>query len=306
MTDNNTVLSDSAETSLGARGDTETLPEVPAPRLDPNRLRSAPADDKPNMLFIDIETAPAIAWVWGLFKQFIGWEQVIKPSRIICYSAQWYGQKQTMFQSEYEHTRMGMLGGLHQLFDEADIVVHYNGKRFDTPWIIGELITEKFQPPSPFKQIDLFQAVKGNMRNLSNKLDAVSWKLLGERKTHHTGFALWADCLIEIPADATEAEVKELTRRRDKAWRLMKRYNIQDTKLMIPLYKVLLPFIKQHPNVNPFAGTDGCPACGSLVYQKRGFSYVGVSKYQRYQCTDCGAWFKDGHALERTTFRPAT
>jgi hypothetical protein len=146
------------------------------------------------------------------------------------------------------------------------------------------------KPPSPFKQIDLFTAVKGNMRNLSNKLDYVSQKLLGDHKTVHTGFKLWRDCLAGDP----------------KAWALMKRYNIKDTKLMIPLYERLRPYIKQHPNVNPFNGKDGCPACGSLDFQKRGYSYVGVSKYQRYQCTSCGGWFKDGHALERTSFRQAT
>jgi uncharacterized protein YprB with RNaseH-like and TPR domain len=246
------------------------------------------------MLFIDIETAPAVVYSFSLFKPFIGIDQIIEPSRIICFSARWGDKKKGVFYSEYEDGPDAMFQALHELLDRAEVLVHFNGKRFDTPWILGELIQHGFKPPSPFKQIDLYQVVKGNMRSLSNKLDYISYRLLGDQKVAHTGFKLWRDCL------GTDEAAKA------KAWKLMKKYNIQDVDLMIPLYERLQPWIKQHPNAAIHEDKDGCPTCASTNYQKRGFSYVGVSKYQRYQCTDCGAWFKDGHALAKTAFRPAT
>lgn len=247
-------------------------------------------------LFIDVETAPAKVYTFSLWQPIIGIDQVIEESRLMCFSAQWYGDKntKTMFFSEFHDGRDVMLEKLHALLDEADVVTTYNGKRFDVPWIKGELISEGFTPPSPFKQIDLFQVVKSNMRNISNKLDWVSQKLLGDRKTTHTGFKLWRDCL-----DGDE-----------KAWALMKKYNIQDTRLMIPLYDVLKAWIPNHPSVAVYDNRPAaCPTCGGTNIQSRGVARTSTATYRRYQCQadGCGAWFRDAKKdadLPSPSFRP--
>lgn len=260
-----------------------------APR-DAHELVAAP-EGKMKILAIDIETAPAIVYTFSLFKPFIGIDQIIEPSRIICFSAQWTGTKKTMFKSEYHHSREEMMQALWDLLDQADAVLTYNGNRFDVPWISGELITEGFTPPSPYKKIDLYQVVRSNMRSLSNKLDYISQRLLGDRKTPHTGFRLWKECL---EGDA-------------KAWALMKKYSIQDTKLMLPLYEKLKPWIKGHPHAGLHNGkVFSCPNCGSTKVQRRGTSVTGVSKFQRFQCQDCGAWSRDTAREEGVATRPAT
>ncbi|NIV35232.1 MAG: hypothetical protein GWN58_38990, partial [Anaerolineae bacterium] len=50
----------------------------------------------------------------------------------------------------------GMLEGAWELLDEADAVVHYNGKKFDIPTLNREFVKYGFTPPSPYKQIDLY------------------------------------------------------------------------------------------------------------------------------------------------------
>ena len=45
------------------------------------------------ILFLDAETSPNSAFVWGLFKQNIGINQMIDSIRVMCWSAKWAGEK---------------------------------------------------------------------------------------------------------------------------------------------------------------------------------------------------------------------
>lgn len=241
------------------------------------------------LLSIDIETAPASVWTFSLYRPIIGIEQIISPPRIICFSYQWEGQKKVGFSSEFHDGREAMLKLLHELLEEADAILTYNGKKFDQPWITGELITAGFPPPSPFKHIDLYQVVKSKMRLISNKLDYVSLTLLGDRKVSHSGFTLWKGCL---EGDA-------------KSWAIMKKYSIQDTRLMLPLYEKLKGWITGHPNRALIDGKmDGCVNCGSQSMQRRGYAVTAAGRYHRYCCTECGRWMRGKSLVSTSEFRP--
>lgn len=241
---------------------------------------------------LDIETAPAVAFTFTGFKANIGIEQIIEDPRMIAFSYQWEGEKRVGFYSEYHNGRKEMLDAIHAILDEADVVVHYNGKSFDIPWITGELMVEGYAPPAPYQQIDLYQTLKGKTRFFSRKLDYASQRLLDDRKVSHSGFRLWRDCLI-----GNDEEQR-------KAWALMKRYAIKDTALLFPLYERTKAWITTgHPNRALLDGSaTGCPVCGSENAQKRGFSYTGVSKFQRYQC-ECGKWYRGGQRIATTEAR---
>ena len=70
-----------------------------------------------------------------------------------------------------------MLEGIHKLLDEADAVIHYNGKRFDIPSLNKEFLLNGMFPPAPFKEIDLLTVARGRFRFVSNKLDYVAQQL---------------------------------------------------------------------------------------------------------------------------------
>lgn len=242
------------------------------------------------LLDIDIETAPALVYTFSLFKPMIGMEQIVEHPRIICFSAKWHGSKKVMFYSEHHDGRKEMLDQLHALLDEADAIVTYNGKRFDQPWITGELLLEGYWPPSPFARIDLYQVMRSTTRFISGKLDYAVQRLLGQRKVAHQGFSLWKDCLAGD----------------DKAWATMKKYAVQDTALLEPLYDVLRPWIKNHPNVALHNGVEaGCTNCGSDDFQRRGFKATGAQLYQQYRCNKCGHWFRGKSAVGSTEMRQA-
>lgn len=251
--------------------------------------------NQPKILFLDIETAPAKVFVFQLFKPVIGMDQIIEPSRIIAWSAQWHGSKKTMFMSEFHDDRQSMLIEIHRLMSECDILVGYNSKRFDYSWLTGEFILEGLPPLPAIHHVDLYQVAKSNMRLLSGKLDYLSLRLLDDRKVSHTGFKLWRDCL----SDDEEA--------RAKAWKLMRTYSIKDTALMLPIFDILRPWIKTFPNMGLYSEDEGpvCSKCGSANIQRRGYARSSAGIFARFHCQDCSGWSKSPVRLATTSLRPA-
>lgn len=227
-------------------------------------------------LFLDIETAPNTAFVWGLFDQNVSPDQMINSSYVLCWSARWDGRGDVMFASVQNMSRRRMLGKMHKLLDEADVVVHFNGRKFDIPVLQREFIKFGFRPPSPYKQVDLYQVCKSSFRFESNKLTYITKALdLGE-KVKHEGFSLWVSCMEGDPG----------------AWRRMERYNRGDVRLLETLYRRLRPWIHKHPSYGAHDDIQACPKCGSEKFQQRGYACTAAFKYRRYQCGGCHGWFR--------------
>lgn len=233
------------------------------------------------ILLLDIETSPNLAHVWGIWQQNVGLNQLLESSKTLCFAAKWLGSDEVVFQSSYHTSHKKMLKAIHKLIDEADAVIHYNGTKFDMPTLNKEFLLSGFPPPSPVKQIDLLQVAKRQFRFVSNKLDYVSQALGLGKKTAHMGHELWIRCMNKDP----------------EAWALMEEYNRNDVVLLERVYYKFLPWIKHHLNLNHFSEDTVCPNCGSKHYQKRGFALTTVSKFQRYQCQNCGNWFKGTKSL---------
>lgn len=240
-------------------------------------------------LIIDIETAPSLAYLWGLFNQNVGLSQVVAATEVICFAAKWAGQRKTVFYSVHTHGREAMVQAAHDLLDEADVVVHYNGTRFDVPHLNREFLMAGLTPPAPFDQVDLLRVVRRRFRFLSNKLDHVVTSLGLDGKASHEGFDLWRKCMEGDPA----------------AWKRMERYNRQDVKITEALYERLLPWVQNHPARPLYDGSSGCPVCGSDRVQRRGYSYTKVSKFQRWHCQGCGAWLRSPKREATTDLRQA-
>lgn len=241
----------------------------------------------PKILMWDIECLPAVVDSWGLFKQSHSINQIVEDPRMISFAARWYGTKKVIFKSEFHDGRQGMLDSLHALMDETDALCSWNGRGFDTKWARAEFLREGMTPPSAFKEIDLMMQVRGKMRFISNKLDYVSQALGVGQKNSTGGHELWTACRAGDP----------------KAWAKMRTYNIQDVNLLVSLYDKLLPWLDV-PNPALYGGeTDGCPRCQSTNFQSRGFHTTTVGKYRRFQCSDCGGWFKSKSTVQSTEYR---
>ena len=53
------------------------------------------------ILTIDIETRPSLAYVWGLWDQNVGLNQVEEFGTVISWAAKWHGEKKVYFASDH-------------------------------------------------------------------------------------------------------------------------------------------------------------------------------------------------------------
>lgn len=241
-------------------------------------------------LVVDIETSPNLAHVWGLWDQNVSLSQLRETGQVISFAAKWLDSRKIEYRSDFHDGHDVMVRRAHELFDEADAIVHYNGTRFDVPHLHREFLLAGLAPPSPHKDIDLLRTVRARFKFVSNKLDHVSQQLGLGGKVQHTGHDLWVRCMAGDP----------------KAWATFKMYNVQDVALTEALYLRLLPWITGHPHRGLIDGVPGqsCGKCGGAHLTKRGFDFTATGRYQRLQCQGCGAWSREGKRLAGVDARP--
>ena len=227
------------------------------------------------LLFVDIETAPNLATVWGLYDQNIALNQLIKPGYTLCWAAKWHGEKDLAFSSILDGPK-SMVRRIHKLLCKADAICHYNGNKFDIPTLNKEFMMLGMNPPTPTKQIDLLETARRRFRLASNKLDFVAQSLGLGGKLPHKGHELWLECMAK----------------KREAFKTMEAYNKQDVLLLEKVYDRLLPWIDRHPNRSVMDDTFCCPKCGGKHYQQRGLVVQLTGRYRRYSCQDCGTWFR--------------
>ena len=235
------------------------------------------------LLMLDIETSPNEAYVWKsqLWSGHIGSHQITADGEILCYAAKFLGEKEMHFDSSYASGRKTMLRGIHKLLSAADVVVTYNGNKFDLTELNREFLLYQLGPTAPYKRLDLYAVARKTFRFASNKLDYIC-EALGIGKKTDSNFQLWVDCMNKDPA----------------AWVTMEKYNKNDVVLLEGLYEYLLPWIDNHPNYGMYMdGRPVCPNCGSAHSQRRGYFFKKALKYLRFQCMGCGKWFAGTKAV---------
>lgn len=236
------------------------------------------------MLYIDIETTPMVNYNWGIWQQNVGLSQIIEAQRVMCFAAKWEGSDKTLFYSEWEHGHEEMVRKAHALLDQADVVTHFYGTKFDIPHLNTEFLKYGLTPPSPFKQVDLKFAVSKTFKFPSNKLQYVS-QFLGMEGKDKMEFEDWIGCM----------------KGDKKAQKKMEKYNRLDTEILQTVYAELLPWIPSLPNRNLWDG-GGCPRCGSEAIVEHGLYRTALSAYQQYQCDTngggCGGWLRSSKRVE--------
>ena len=237
-----------------------------------HQILKAKEEYSPRILFLDIETRPATAFVWGLRDQNIALNQIVDPGGTLCFGAKWKGEKEMLFYSDWQHGHEEMICQAHQLFTEADAVVTYNGDRFDIPKLWGEFAQADLPPPPQPTSIDVYKAVK-KLGLLSNKLAFVGPLFTDEGKLKHEGMELWTKVLAGD----------------EKAQRKMEGYCSQDVLLLEKVYDRVKAYIPNHPHMG-LSGSQSCGACGSRNLRLEGHRRTKAFRIERVQCADCGSW----------------
>lgn len=261
---------------------------ISVPPAQAKRLESVTGTLGPRVLLVDIENSPNLAYVWDVWQQDINPQMVLETKEILCFAAKWLDEDDIMFYSLYHSGRDEMIKNLWLLMDEADIVIDYNGSRHDILHINQDLLIAGYDPPSPYRHIDLYKTVKRKFNFTYKSLDHVNSKLGITTKRDKPGFETWLGCMRNDP----------------DAWDRMMVYNIGDIPPLEALYLRLRPWIVSHPSMAAMSGERRCPYCNGTNLQKRGKTHTQQRTYQRLRCNDCGAWSRSTKSDSGIDIRP--
>lgn len=250
----------------------------------------------PKILILDIETAPMLAQVWGMWDQNIGLDMIKEDWFIMCWSAKWFGQKKIFYEDirkEKVRSDKTILQGIWDLMDEADIVVTQNGNSFDIKKLFARFILNGMRKPSSFRKLDTKIMAKRSFSFTSNKLAYMTDKLNTKyKKLDHgkfPGFKLWDECL----------------KWNEDAWVEMEKYNKYDILSLEELFLSLIPWDSTiNFSVYSEEPVSEC-FCGNKHLVSHGFKYTNAGQFRRLICEDCGAEFAEKDNLfskeKRTT-----
>lgn len=239
-----------------------------------------------NVLVLDVETSPILAYVWGIRDQHIGLEQIKEDWHIMAWSAKWLGEKKVT----YRDLRSGKPGNdreilkpLWKLLNQADIVVTQNGREFDAKKINARFMLNNMKPPKPFQHYDTYQLVKRVAAFTSNKLEYLTNKFCKKHKKllhgKYAGWKLWVECL----------------KGNIEAWNEMKRYNIEDVLSTEELYLNIRSWAPEtFPKVYPMTdASEKCGTCGYFGQMREGPARRSKAfNYRQHSCPKCGSWQK--------------
>ena len=226
----------------------------------------------PRILFLDIETKPAIVASFGIRDQHIGHKQILRDGGVICVGLRWSDQRKAKVYSDWEHGHAEMLRITHEALAEADAVCTYNGASFDIPKLAGEFLLAGLPPPPPLTQIDIYKAVR-KLGFICNKLDYIAPLLGLGGKVKHEGLEMW---LAVMDGDA-------------KAQKKMAKYCAGDVDLTVEVYERVRAYVPDHPHMGMTPALS-CGGCGSHQLQSRGVRRTKAMFVQRLQCQRCGGW----------------
>jgi hypothetical protein len=239
-------------------------------------------DKRPNILVLDIENAPTLAGVWGVWQTNVPLDLIFSYWFMLSWSAKWlyddevFSDVLTAEEAKNEDDKR-IVQSLWEMIDSADILIGHNIIKFDTRKMNTRFLFHGMKPPSPVQQIDTLMIARKNFSLESNKLDFLA-KFLGiPGKLENGGAETWKKC---VKGDADSLL-------------LMDKYNRQDIMTTEDVYVKLRPWMRSHPNLALYHDdmVTRCPTCESIDLQyDTNKSYVTpMNTYTAIRCNNCGA-----------------
>lgn len=237
---------------------------------------------KPKILYFDIETSLAKSYHFNYWKTNIGVKQMIEPSHMLSHAWCW-GEDGEVFSSiltpkealTKDDERIVLEAW--SLFDQADIIVAHNGKRFDVNKCNGYFLKYGLPKPSPFKVIDTLEIAKKNFNLPFKSLEYLAKFLDVELKLDAGGIETWIGC----------------ERGDQEALDTMVEYNRGDIITLREIHKRLKGWDNNGVNIALYNDNHNavCTHCGSdnVSVLSDKFAYTPNRKYQVYRCNGCGA-----------------
>lgn len=174
---------------------------------------------------------------------------------------------------------VGVVKALHKVMKEADLIVGHNSDSFDIKKINYKFIKYGLEPLDLCPTVDTLKAAKKYFKSSSNSL-----------------YNLAKEFGVPMKIDLPPGVMHQADNGCEKSLKKLVAYNKGDIRAGASLYFKMLPYIKNHPNLNRILGQKEtpknitkCGSCGSKRIKKNGNAYTKNAKYQRHLCLACGS-----------------
>lgn len=238
------------------------------------------SEEKPKILFYDIETTLAKSYHFGQWKQNLSVKQQVEEGHLLSHAWAWGDDKvvgSILTRDEVlAHDPERLVLEAWSLLDNADIVVAHYGKKFDIPKLNGYFLKYGLNPPSPYKVIDTKEISSKKFLLPFNSLEYLAKALGVQQKIDNSGIQLWIDC----------------DKGKQEALDEMLLYNIGDIEALRDVYHRLITWDNNGVNLALYSDHGmTCNHCGSdnIVPIDGKFAYTVARKYSLYRCNSCQA-----------------
>ena len=170
----------------------------------------------------------------------------------------------------------------HEIISNADVVIGHNWDQFDIKKLNTRCLFYGLPPIKPTHTIDTLKEARKNFALTSKSLAYLAkyLKLENEKMESPDWYKIQNGNYDEI--------------------QYMREYCKRDVELLIPVYKALRPWMKNHPNMLPYIGekdvvghdVDACTTCGSTdlkVMDSINYTRAGNAPKMILQCQSCHA-----------------
>lgn len=250
---------------------------------------SEPEPKKLNVLYWDLESSLMGTLTFGIWNQNISGNRITKHSHLL--SNSWafndeppQGVRLSPEDVEGSNDLMVVVDSIKAI-EKADLLVSFNGKRFDVPLLKTRALLHGLPPIKFPPHLDLMQEAKKNFRFPSNSMQNISLYLGEHGKLATSGRNLWERCYHH--ENHTDC---------DEALSQMLEYGLQDIDATRDLHKRLQGWFKSPVNIglitkeiNGVNTKDNhellCPHCSSKDVDKIGSkAYTNSSAFEIYRC----------------------
>lgn len=239
---------------------------------------------KPKILFYDCETKPLKAYIWQLGTQFVGHKQLDKDFcqwGIICITYCWNdGKPAKVIDWGYEEQNTGkVVEEFDKIIKQADYTIGKNNIRFDEKMINAARMLNGL-PGFP-QWVKYSEDLERNMRRYfrlpSQSLDYISGQLgLGGKIKME--FQDWID-IVEKNENGL------------KSFNKMLKYGKKDVVDTRTLWNKLSEHFDTKINLGAWNNIKlACKHCASENLWRDGVKCYGGSRWQEFQCKDCGRY----------------
>ncbi len=235
--------------------------------------------DQLKFLLVDLELTFAVYYAYpSKREQYLSASNIIHDQFCTCAAWKWHNEASTyvvkitdnkrQFKEDFRNDYI-VAKKLHDLMEEADVIVAHNGDNFDIKHANALFIKHGLGPIPKRKSIDTLKVARKYFSFPGNSLDQLSKRFGSTGKNKKPSWY-----------KMTDGNAKEI----DIAAKYCKNDVIELEKVFVKLK----PYIDNFPRLPDNKRPEQCECCHSKRIQSRGTNLVGQSLQKSFRCMECG------------------